>query len=195
MIIFESIIHKLIQKKDAVYFINNQDELKKQIHYVQVSLISDCLNMYATTYKSIVVICSRILGNRKYFMSDEELNEYIERIKSNLLSIQLSKSDIKQVLIQSGILGTYINEDVHYIDKGNNYFKNPNIIKIIPVKYEYQIKGRLPYNEESIYVIHPMCYEYYRTKVDYNCLIYPECDDDSDETFDYFISSKDIATS
>lgn len=189
MKIFESIIYKIIEKESIDYFIKNPMELKNQIHYVQNDLISDCLNMYANTYKGIVNLCTQILKNSKYCMTKKELEECIDRECNGL--VWAERKDIKKVLIESGIIGTYNDGEEHYIDKNNTWFKNPNIIKIIPVLYEYQVKGRLIVNENSLFVVHPMCYEYYRSKIDYNCLVYPESNDESDETYEYFIHLND----
>ncbi len=183
MVVFESIMHRVIVSGNINYYKIHEKELKKQIHYVQETLISDSLNMYSNTYPGIGEICARILSNRKYTMTDNELDDYIRN--ADLGTDKVSKNVIKRILIESGIIGTVDDSNIHFVNRNNSWFKNPNVIKIVPALYEYQVKGRLIYNEKSTYVVHPMCYEYYHSLIDFNCLVYPESYDDTDETFMY----------
>lgn len=192
MMVFQSILHKIVTQSDMLYYFNNSTELKTQIHLVQDNLISDSLNMYAETYPRIVEICSHILSQRGYIIPDSELTDYIKKSDLNdLMGDSLNADVIKSILIQSGLIGTYNEDNIRFVPKYNSWFRNPNVIKIIPALYEYQIKGRLAHNEKSEYVVHPICYENYNMFIDYNCLVYPESYDNTDETFCYLSSLND----
>lgn len=187
--IFNAILDKIVKTNNINYYLEYESELKKQIHIVQYDLLSDSLNMYAETYTGIFEVCAQILNGQLYKISNSELDDIIK--KSDLGEFRNQKDTIKRILIESGIIGTCDENDVRYIAEQNPWFQNPNIIKIMPTLFEYQKKGKLFYNYESEFILHPMCYEYYRSQIDYNCLVYPECYDNTDETFKYFSMLKD----
>ena len=187
MIIFEAILHKIIQNNRLNYYFTNSCELKERIHSFQEKIILDCLNMYADTYKNIVNITAQILSKKEYIIDAASLDEYIN--SADLGNVRLSKQDIKRILIESGIIGTVNEPEIHYISPNSSWFQNPNICKIVPALFDYQVMGKLIHNKESVFVIHPLCYEYYNITIDCNCLVYPENYDETDETFNYIMKN------
>lgn len=183
MIIFEAILYEIIRRKDLNYYYDKQDCLKKYVHSVQDSIISDSLNVYSFTYKDIAALTAQVLSKRNHIITATQLNEFIS--KSSFGKSNMTHDLLKRILIESGIIGTVNESEIHYIAPNSSWFENPNISKIVPALFEYQIKGRLIHNDESIFVVHPMCYEYYNLTIDCNCLVYPENSDDTDETFAY----------
>lgn len=59
--------------------------------------------------------------------------------------------------------------------------------------FEYQIKDTLSFGRKDIYVLHPMCYEYFANEIDYNALVYPTpADDAGDNVIDKLNSTSSI---
>lgn len=183
MIIFEAILHEIIKRKNIMFYYEDKTRLKQYVHSVQDSIISDSLNVYSFTHKNISDLTAQVLSKKKHIITAAQLNEFIS--KTSFGKSGMSQDLLKRILIESGIIGTVNESEIHYIAPDSTWFENPNVSKIVPAVFEYQIKGRLINNDESVFVVHPMCYEYYNLTIDCNCLVYPENSDDTDETFAY----------
>lgn len=178
--IFNSFIEKICVEKQYDYFIYNSDLISDYIHRTQKDIINDALNMYnAVAKEKVLPIVKSVLSQKRNFLDGNELNSAIKDAIKIYGSIELSEKDIKQILIESGIVGqVQVNR---YVKENSDLFKNSNIIKICIALFEYQIKDTLPLKNGVQYVLHPMCYEYYANEIDYNAMVYPTPADDLDD--------------
>lgn len=123
--------------------------------------------------------CKGVLSYAKYTFEAEKFSEMLKASLSVPPYKELYYEDVKRIILESGIVGVV--DNVTYVDKNHPSFNNNDIIKILKSTFEYQIKGRITHNRNNIYVIHPMCYEYYRNEIDLTAFVYPnEFDDEED---------------
>lgn len=178
--IFNSFIEKICEEKRYDYFVNNSDLISNYIHRMQKDIINDALNMYnATAKEKVLPIVKSVLSQKRNFLDGSELNIAIKDALNIYGSIGLSEKDVKQILIESGIIGQV--QANRYVDRNNELFKNVNVMKISIALFEYQIKDTLPLRNGVQYVLHPMCYEYYANEIDYNAMVYPTPADDIED--------------
>lgn len=162
------------------YFVNHSDEISYYIHRTQRDIINDALNMYNIVAKEkILPIVKEVLGKKPSIMETSEFNTAIKDALGTIDIVGLSVDEVKQILIESGMVGQLFDE--HYVRENSDLFKNDRVIKICITLFEYQIKDTLSVLKGGKYVLHPMCYEYYVNKIDYNALVYPEPADDLDD--------------
>lgn len=171
--VFNAIIQKIVSEKNFKYFIDNESTVRNYIHIAQCGIIEDSLSMYnQIAQNSVLDVVYTILHNKRNFLSYHEFVSAVKSATSMFTKIGLAMDDVIQILIESGLIGQVKIEN--YIPANNNYFKNANVCKISIVVFEYQQKERLPRNSnDTIYVLHPMCYEYYENIIDRNALVYP----------------------
>lgn len=178
--IFNSFIEKICEERQYDYFVYNSDLISNYIHRMQKDIINDALNMYnAPAKEKVLPIVKSVLNQKRNFLDGSELNAAIKDALNIYGSIGLSEKDVKQILIESGIIGQV--QANRYVDKNNELFKNINVMKISIALFEYQIKDTLPLKNGVQYVLHPMCYEYYANEIDYNAMVYPTPADDIDD--------------
>jgi hypothetical protein len=180
LMIFNSIIKQIYKRNNNKYFINNPDKIKDAIHIVQEEMLKDTLNMYNTTYSNILDYCSNVLSFQKYIFDEDKFSEMLKTTLSATSYNRVTIEDVRRIILESGIIGI-VDSEV-FVEKNHPSFQNEEIIKILKSTFEYQIKGRISKNKKNIYVIHPMCYEYYRNEIDLTAFVYPnEFDDEDDE--------------
>lgn len=178
--VFNSFIDKICQEKQFDYFIDHSDEISYYIHRTQKEIINDALSMYNIVAKEkILSIVKDVLCNKPSIMEVSDFNIAIKDALGTIDIVGLSVEEIKQILIESGLVGQLFEE--HYVKENSDFFKNDKVIKICITLFEYQIKDTLSIFRNSKYVLHPMCYEYYVNKIDFNALVYPEPADDLDD--------------
>jgi len=189
--IFNSFIEKICEEKKYDYFIHNSDLISNFIHRAQKDIINDALNMYnAVAKEKVLPIVKSVLSQKRNFLDSNELNSAIKDALSIYGSIGLSERDIKQILIESGIVGQV--QTNRYVEENSELFKNTKVIKICIALFEYQIKDTLPLKNGVQYVLHPMCYEYYANEIDYNALVYPTPADDLDDNILSKLESENV---
>lgn len=170
--IFNSLVEKICEEKQYNYFIYNSNLISKFIHRAQKDIINDALNMYnAVAKEQVLSIVKSALSQKRNFLNNNELNNAIKEALKIYKSVGLSEEDVKQILIESGLVGQV--QENRYVKENSEFFKNSEIIKISIALFEYQIKDTLPSKSGVQYVLHPMCYEYYANEIDYNALVYP----------------------
>lgn len=178
--VFNSFIDKMNEEQQFDYFIENSDQISDYIHRTQKDIINDSLSMYNILAKEKVLsIAKDVLGNKPSIMDVAEFNTAIKDAMVTIESVGLSVDEVKQIFIESGLVGQLFEE--HYVRENSDLFKNDKVIKICITLFEYQIKDTLSIFKSSKYVLHPMCYEYYVNKIDFNALVYPEPADDMDD--------------
>lgn len=178
--IFNSFIEKICEEMQYDYFIHNSDLIGDFIHRTQKDIINDALNMYnAIAKEKVLPIVKSVLSQKRNFLDANELNSAIKDALGIYGSMGLAEKDIKQILIESGIIGQV--QANRYVKENSELFKNEKVIKICIALFEYQIKDTLPIRSGVQYVLHPMCYEYYGNAIDHNALVYPTPADDLDD--------------
>lgn len=174
--IFNSLIHQMYITGEYDYFLKNPDEIGTYVHKAQKDIIDDALNMYNVyARQSVLRIVSEVLYKKKNFMSQKELNDAIKEASSIFAPVGLIDENVKTILIESGIVGKVFHE--RYVEKNDDFFQNEDIIKVTLAQFEYQVKESL-ITKGCMFVLHPMCYEYYANKLDNNAWVYPEPADD-----------------
>ena len=68
-------------------------------------------------------------------------------------------------------------------------FKTDAPFDLIIANFEYQIKGKITATLTDQYVIHPMCYEYYRCYVDDCSMVYPNRFADEEDIINTILKS------
>ena len=139
------------------------------------------------TNHRILNLCTRILQNKRFFIKKEELMFEIKSAlkeipAKDLDDIRIDPDDLFEILKESGLIGKIHQE--RYVEANNSYFENKKVLKIIIALYEYQVKEKLPFQNEDICVLHPMCYEYFENEIDFNTLVYPASVDDEEDLGD-----------
>ena len=124
---------------------------------------------------------------KRFFIKKEELMLEIKAALKEIPAKSLDETiinseDFFEILKESGLIGKIHRE--RYVESNNYYFDNNKVLKILIALYEYQVKEKLPFQNEDICVLHPMCYEYYENEIDYNTLVYPASVDDEEDLGD-----------
>lgn len=186
MIIMDVLIDEIIKRKDANVLKDNPSYVRYIIHSVQEEMIMDSIAMYKDAIPDLLPICGEVLGGRKYCFTAKEFLKYIQNVKK-IYKKGLDHDDIRRVMIESGLVG--IEETEAYIPENSIWFKNEKVIRVSNASFEYQIKGNLVYNDDSIMCIHPMCYEYFKCKISKYTMVYPDKNADPDDILNEVISS------
>lgn len=190
MVIFNYLLTKLYDEKDNEYFLKNPQELHNYIHSSQETMINSALSMYTKTYKKIADDCFTVLNGLDFIFDGKQLKDRLKATNSPQYyesgeSYLIDKEEIKRILLESGLVGTYEREVLMYSSNGNDFEKTEphntnNSYRLVEALYEYQVKGRLRFSDENYYVIHPMCYEHFGCRVRKQTLVFPNrIDDDS----------------
>lgn len=191
LIIFEHFIHVISSTGNGRYFIEKPDAICKYIHKDQGDLYRQALAMYEPIYHGIATVCRSVLNGVPCVFVGKDLINSIKSVKSMVLddgstraNLSKEKNIIQDILLQSGIVGK-VRKNGEFIKIGNKHFKNKKVVQVIVADFEYQIKGRLPWQDNEKYVVHPMCQVYCGCKIDPSILIYPtNMEDDGDEMYD-----------
>lgn len=177
LLIIDALIQEIVNKNDMDLLLKEPDKVRYLIHSVQEEMIMDSIAMYRDSIPHLLKICSEILNEKNYQFSMGDLEKYIRVAQSWRKGTPvLSLDDVKRVLIESGLVG--LQEDIRYIPENSRWFENEKVIRILNASFEYQIKGSLIYNKNSIMLVHPMCYEYFKCKISKYTMVYPDKDAD-----------------
>lgn len=186
LLIIDALLNEIIEKQDENVLKNNPDYVRYIIHSVQEEMIMDSIAMYRDSIPKLLSICCDVLNGKKYCFTAKEFDKYIRDVKK-IYRQGLNLDEIKRVIIESGLVG--IEENGVYIPENSKWFENEKVIRILNTSFEYQIKGNLVYNNNSVMYIHPMCYEYFKCKISKYTMVYPDRNADPDdilnEVFDF----------
>lgn len=194
LMVMDALIGYIVERNNKNLLKMNTNKVRYLIHSVQEEMIMDSISMYRDSIPQLLKIFSEIISGKQYKFCAKELEEYIRGAKT-LYREKLRAEDIKRVLIESGIIG--LQEKEKYIPENSKWFENEKVIRVMDASFEYQIKGNLIYNENSIMLIHPMCYEYFKCEISKYTMVYPDREvdpddflnnifkDDNDYLFDY----------
>lgn len=165
--IFNSWLHleNKYPNKDRMELVNMAVFLNQEL------MVKGALSIFINQHEKIFEIFKRVFGGEKYCFSEEDLDKMIKKC-SNIRG-NLDAYDVKQLFLSSGLLG--ILKELHYIKENDPYFNNGRrVMRIKEVIFEYQIKDKLPINNNSTFALHPICYKLLCAKVDDNTLVYPK---------------------
>jgi len=158
-------LEKQYPGKDRMELISNA------VHLNQELMIKGALSIYVNQNSRVFEIFKRVFAGSKYCFSASELDAMIKNCSS--VRGEMDAFSVKRMLLSSGLLG--IQQELHYINENNEYFKNiGKIIRIKEVVFEYQLKDQLPINGNSTFALHPICYRVTHNIVDENTIVYPK---------------------
>ena len=177
--IFNALIEELIIKKDMAYLKDNPSKIKDVVHSTQEFMIKSALSMYESSFEAINDACFVVLSSSKFVFSLNDIRAKLKEAAANVKNGDYDKDEILRILFESGLVGV-INE-VRHIDNPPDKFKTKEPFDFIIANFEYQIKGRIIPTLSDQYVVHPMCYEYYRCLVDNCSMVYPNRFADEDD--------------
>lgn len=179
--IYNALIEEIVVQKDVNYFIRNPQEIKNVIHSTQESLIKSALSMYESSFCDINSACFVVLNSLKFVFSLSDIRDRLKEAEVQSKR-EYDKDEILRILFESGLVGV-VNE-VRHVEKTISPFKSEKPFDFIIANFEYQIKGKIVPSSYDQYVIHPMCYEYFRCFVDDESMVYPSRFADEDDIID-----------
>jgi hypothetical protein len=183
MRIFNVFLHKIYLSNNMKYFIEYPDKIKDMIHSTQEEMINYVISMYTASYSNIMDAVEMVLSNKKYYLQGYDLDNALKGALSLPQVVGYGIDEIRRVLIESGLIGKITKCSFSYVGDGTEGKYRISVdthIRFINAKFEYQIKGRIRFNKEDYYVLHPMCYEHFECEVGLQTLVYPD-DYDIDE--------------
>ena len=137
------------------------------IHILLDTLFRETLHIYEQIYPNATNIVLRALTESEAYFEYNELDKKLKEINSllsnNTEMDDITKDDVKNLLLESGVLG--IGKEKHSL--ANNKY-------ILVTLFEYQIKGVLVFNNTSLCVLHPMLYQVLQINADMNTYVYPK---------------------
>lgn len=170
LMLFNALIEEIIAQKNTRYFIENPEEIKNTIHSTQESMVKSALSMYENSFEAINEACSIVLNSSNFVFYLNDIRDKLKEAEQRVHGMY-DKDEILRILFESGLVGVL--NDVRRIDKPPRKFKSDHAFDFIIANFEYQIKGKITPSLSDQYVIHPMCYEYYRCFVDDYSMVYP----------------------
>ena len=176
--IYNALLEEIVVQKSVSYFIDNPQEIKNVIHSTQEAMIKSALSMYENSFYDINSACFVVLNSLNFVFSLSDIRDRLKEAEAQS-NRAYDKEEILRVLFESGLVGV-VNE-VRHVDKTIPPFKSEKSFDFIIANFEYQIKGRIVPTFYDQYVIHPMCYEYYRCFVDNESMVYPSRFADEDD--------------
>lgn len=178
MLIFNALIQKIVESKNAKIYFENSQMIKDVIHSTQELMISSSLSMYENSYPNIQQACSIVLNNNPFIFRGKDIEDKLKEASAFTTNYGYDDRDIKRVLLESGLLGVVT--DVEYINNMEKMHSDKKI-RVITARFEYQVKGSLFFNTDEYYVIHPMCYEHFTCGVNPYTLVYVDKNSDPND--------------
>ncbi len=178
LLIVNALLDYILEKNNLNILKEDSDSVRYLIHSVQEEMIMDSIAMYRDSNQQLLQILTETILGKKYKFSAKELEAYIRTAKTKYKK-NLDVEEIEKIFVESGIIG--IMETERYVPENSQWFENDKVIKILDASFEYQKKGTLIYNLDSIMLIHPMCYEYFKCEISKYTMVYPDKDVDPDD--------------
>jgi hypothetical protein len=148
----------------------NEDQIKQGIHARLDILTNGSLDAYKEIFSNPNLLAKRVLSGSHGYFKYSELDVMLKEVASLARESNLTRDDVRFLLVQSGTIGIIDNES----DISNEE------TKIIQAIFEYQIKGNIILNNNSICFIHPMFYQEFQIYVDMNKFVYPKPAEDEE---------------
>jgi hypothetical protein len=150
----------------------NQKEIVDGVHARLDILCNGAIDIYESIYPNSSSIVKRALKNIRSYFNAPVLDRHLNEIGALKKDADLSNDQIKQLFVESGIIGVLQNTS-KYMDSNTKEFYE--------ALFEYQIKGVLTINNKTICVIHPMFYQELQVCADMNVLVYPKPIEEEEE--------------
>lgn len=174
MIIFNYFIKQIHEEKKSHFFIENPDSIRNALHATQEEMISGALSMYTESYPDILRACEIVLQNQAYCFKKAELKNRLKEAEALSSKNGYDQTDITRILLESGLIGKVNTISFLQVEEdGSEKATVKNSVQVVKAKFEYQIKGRLFFDSDEWYVLHPMCYEHFSCRVGKMTLVYP----------------------
>lgn len=174
-----NIFNTWLNMKEKSPNMDKDELLRRAVHHNPSVNVEGALTIYTNVSHRILDIVKTTFSDCKYCISYSELDRRLKLTSGIRDNIQ--NSTLKKVFLSSGILG--VASEKHVINEGDNRFNNDRPIRVKEALFEYQIKGTLPFNADTYFVLHPMSYQYFRISFDRNTFVYPRPAED-EEDFD-----------
>lgn len=198
--IFNALIDRIIHEENPEFFLDEKgnSKIKDIVHSLQNDFITQTLSLYRIFIPNLEDYIFTLLCGRKFIFSIKEDN-FENKLKEVNAMVQkdtdgneylsyFDKVDIMRVVFETGLLGRVAG--VRTIDVKNHIQFGTDVpIKIVDALFEYQFKGKLQKNNDTQYVIHPMCYEHYNCLVGMRSMVNTDSYDDT-ELLSSIISEK-----
>lgn len=132
--------------------------------------VQGAFTIYRSVHPNMFDMFKKTFANQIYCFSESDFDIWLKACSS--LRGNMDAYDLKRYFIASGLVGIMV--ELHTIEKGTLPFENDRVIRIKEVLFEYQYKERLPFNNQTKFCLHPMCYRVLNTKIDLNTFVYPK---------------------
>lgn len=132
--------------------------------------VQGAFTIYSSVHPNMFDMFKKTFANQKYCFSESEFDRWLKACAS--LRGNMDAYDLKRYFVASGLVGIMV--ELHTIEKGRLPFENDRVIRIKEVLFEYQYKDRLPFNSQTKFCLHPMCYRVLSTTIDLNTFVYPK---------------------
>lgn len=132
--------------------------------------VQGAFTIYSSVHPNMFEMFKKTFANRRYCFSNSEFDKWLKACAS--IRGTIDASVLKQYFVSSGLVGIMVN--LHTIEANRHPFENDRVIRIKEVLFEYQYKERLPFNDETRFCLHPMCYRVLSTEIDLNTFVYPK---------------------
>lgn len=145
--------------------------IKKGVHVRLGDLVTGAMHIYKQIYQEAEGLIRRTLTGARSYFTYSELDIMLKESISLRATANLSKEDVRNLFTQSSVIGL--------LDQRGAVQGTPKTI--IEGLFDYQIKGTIQLRNDSICVIHPMCYQELQIEVDMNSFVYPKPAEDEEK--------------
>jgi len=152
-------------KREALDFTDlreRQDVIVDGVHARLDHLVLDAIDMHKFLYPDVEHIVRRVLSDCESHFAATALDTRMKAIRDIRAADDLGRFEVVRVLFEVGVLG--VAHQAHQIGEAQ---------WLLEGRFEYQVKDTLVVNNESWCLIHPMFFEWLRTKVDATTMNYP----------------------
>lgn len=151
----------------------NKEIIRDGVHVKLNNLVKGSMDMYNQIFNGAEQIIWRTFANSKNQLTvsalDIQLKEVSSLLKDKNRGIDLSKDEIKRLFLEIGLLGI--------LDHKHDLANNKEILEVL---FEYQVKNFLPYNKDSLFILHPMFYQELCIRVYSDSYVHPKAGEDEE---------------
>jgi len=157
-----NIILTYAKEREGDHLCLKRRSITEGVHARLDMLVTGSLDIYGRIYPNGDNIIKSVLSGAKNYFPAEELDTRIRNAKAEKSAAQMTSSNVKRLLLESGILGVV--RERKELGSGK---------VVIEAVFEYQIKDILPLKNDSIYAVHPMVYQDFQIALDVDSFVYP----------------------
>jgi hypothetical protein len=142
------------------------DLIREAVHSRLDTLVLGALDIYKGIFTGAPGLVKKAMTGMQCYFSPSDLDKAITQT-NEMRDQSVTREDVRQLLLQAGVIG--LTRQVPTPIR-----KSESSASMMEALFEYQVKGRLVINNNSICVIHPMFYEELEIKIDTTVLAYPK---------------------